>query len=154
MTPFFIVIAYIYICKYKYISKYNQQITYNVIFMYVHADHSVLGNQPVCSFLRKNTSKFIQFPIDHCVWLRPLEIFLTQFGMFIVVILIQFMFGWSFSCDFVCIPFYVPKRHNHRAYFLFLNNFPPSSHNVNSYNSNKRQNNASILPIPSCLNIF
>lgn len=70
---------------------------YNVIFRYVHDVHLVLGNQLVCSFLRKNTSNFIQFPVDLCIGLRPLETFFTPFGMFIVVILIQLIFGWSFS---------------------------------------------------------
>lgn len=153
---------HICICKYKYIFKYNQEIMYNIIFMYVHDDHLVLGNQLVCSFLRKNTSNFIQFPVDLCIGLRPLEIF---FLLHLACSLLSSSFSSYLVGHFpetLCVYLFMFLRDTiierkpllpvSKQFSTFL---PQCQFVYNDFSgSNKRQNIASVLPIPSHLNLF
>lgn len=58
------------------------------------------------------TPSFPQLPIDLCVGLWHWGLLLVQFGMPIMIILVQIMSGQSWWWDFLCVASDITERHN------------------------------------------
>lgn len=98
--------THISICIYMSIPQYSLSNAYNVTCIYVfRADHLVLDNQWVCSFLGRATPFihiFPRWPVVLCVGLRPLSFFLCSLAGSLINVQLTFRLLCCVAL-FVCV---------------------------------------------------
>ena len=98
MGSFFSLIGISVIDAYIRVSKYSLLSPYNAACEYIFIGYRLsLENQLLYSSLGRTTSPFLAFTpllVVLCGGLRVCGLFHIQFGMLVVVILVQLKFGW------------------------------------------------------------